>query len=82
MDWLKRITDLDNVAKIQTADGNWNYDPYMMGMANGLLLAHHIMTNEEQGSMPDYKSAPGKWLIDSQYTGLTIQKVSKIVSTR
>lgn len=47
------------VVKIQTSDGNWNYDPYMHGMANGLLVAQAIMHD-----LHDFTglSAPDKWL--------------------
>jgi hypothetical protein len=55
------LEQLDNVTAIQCADGNWNYDPYMQGMANGLLLAQAIMKGEE----PVYLSAPAQWLCDN-----------------
>ncbi len=55
----KRIKSVDEVVKIQTSDGNWNYDPYMHGMANGLLVAQAIMHD-----LHDFTglSAPDKWL--------------------
>jgi len=53
-----RILDLESVTDVQCADGNWNYDPYMHGMANGLLLAKSIITAEE----PEFKEAPDEWL--------------------
>ena len=30
---------LNDVIDVQCSDGNWDYDPYMHGRANGLLLA-------------------------------------------
>jgi len=54
----KRISALRNITGIQCAEGNWNYDPYMHGMANGLILALAIM--EEKN--PEYLSAPKEWL--------------------
>lgn len=54
------IEQLDNVTAIQCTDGNWNYDAYMQGMANGLILAQAIMKGEE----PVYLDAPKQWLCD------------------
>jgi hypothetical protein len=52
---LKRLQDLINT---QCSDGNWNYDPYMHGLANGLLLAKSCFTDEE----PKFLSSPEKWI--------------------
>ena len=54
-----RIGGLDEQVKIQCSDGNWNYDPYMHGMANGLLVAQATMHD-----LHDFTglSAPDKWL--------------------
>ena len=41
--FLERLEELEFVTDIQLNDGNWNADYYMMGMANGLLLAQAIM---------------------------------------
>ena len=49
---LKKVTD------IQTARGNWDYDHYMHGMANGLILASAIA----EGTEPEYLNAPKKWI--------------------
>ena len=54
------LKELDDILNIQLHNGNWNYDPYMMGMANGLILARHLILGE-QGE-PVYKKAPTKWL--------------------
>lgn len=51
---------LKDVTDIQCSNGNWNYDPYMMGMANGLILARAILTGEEAVFM----STPEEWLRD------------------
>jgi hypothetical protein len=56
----KTIDSLDEIVKIQCADGNWNYDPYMMGLANGLIMAQAII----KGTEPTFLSAPKKWLKD------------------
>lgn len=52
--------DLEDVIKIQCSNGNWNYDSYMHGLANGLLLAKSVIKNEE----PIFLRAPNKWLKD------------------
>jgi len=38
-----RINDLKNIVEVQCSKGNYDYDAYMKGMANGLLLAWHTM---------------------------------------
>ena len=53
-----RIKKLDDLVKIQLTDGNWNYDPYMHGMANALLVAQAVMNNSEFEGL----EAPEKWL--------------------
>lgn len=57
----KRIEKLDDLVRIQCHDGNWNYDPYMHGMANGLLVAQAAMYNSEHF---EALSAPATWLKD------------------
>jgi hypothetical protein len=54
----EQLQALRNVTEIQLTDGNWNYDYYMHGMANGLILALAIMENKEV----KFLSAPKKWL--------------------
>ena len=39
------IENLKDVHKVQGYDGNWNYDPYMLGLYNGLEMALAIMEN-------------------------------------
>jgi hypothetical protein len=46
-----------NVA-VQSSDGNWNYDPYNHGYANGLILAEAIMHDLEHG----FLDAPKEWI--------------------
>lgn len=69
MDICKRIESLENIIKIQCSDGNWNYDPYMHGMANGLILAASIMYDKD----PNYLQAPVEWLKDKP---MDLEKVS------
>lgn len=52
------IKNLQDQIKIQSQNGNWNYDPYMHGMANGLICAYATIMGVE----PRYLDAPKKWL--------------------
>lgn len=54
------IEKLDDVTNIATSKGNYDCNPYMHGMANGLILARAIMKNQEV----DYLDAPAKYLDD------------------
>ena len=62
-----RLKALKDVIKVQTMNGNWNYDPYMHGMANGLLLAEAFM----EGRDPQYLDAPKEWLSGRSCKGET-----------
>jgi hypothetical protein len=59
--FLNRIQSIKDCTKVQCSDGNYNFAPYMHGMANGLILALGIMKGE-----PDIKflDAPDKWIED------------------
>ena len=59
---MEGIEALKEQIKIQCSDGNWNYDPYMHGLANGLICA--LATIE--GKEPKYLTAPKIWLCDNQ----------------
>lgn len=65
----QRIKDLDAVIKVQCSDGNWNYDEYMHGLANGLLVAQAIIKATEIQHV-NLLTAPKKWLKDckTKYT--------------
>jgi hypothetical protein len=55
----EKIRDLLGV---QGASGNWDYDPYMLGLYNGLELALSILEGERQ---PQFLSKPeGGWRQD------------------
>lgn len=43
----KVIAEINNLADIVTARGNANADEYMRGMANGLILARHVVEDRE-----------------------------------
>lgn len=57
-DLISRIGSLIDLTNIQLQDGNWDYDPYMHGMANGLILALSTLLDVE----PDYKEEPIAYL--------------------
>ncbi len=54
------MNDLKEMIKVQCSNGNWNYDPYMHGMANGMICAMALITGKE----PEYLEAPKVWLKD------------------
>jgi len=49
---------LQDADKIQSTDGNWNSDPYMHGMANGIKFAISVVNDKD----PEYLDAPKEWL--------------------
>jgi len=60
---MKRYRKLAELTNVQCRNGNWNYDPYMHGMANGMILARSII---EGNRWPMFLDAPLKWLCDSK----------------
>lgn len=54
---IKSLEALKDSLKVQCSDGNWNYDPYMHGMANGMIFALSLF----EGGEPQYLDAPEKW---------------------
>jgi len=56
----KMLGHLDNVVSIASNPGNAHATPYMLGMANGLILAQAIVTNGNA----EYLSAPETFLAD------------------
>lgn len=55
-----RLEQLRQLTDVQCDDGNWNYDPYMHGMANGMIFSQSVM----EGCEPKYKDSPDTWLAD------------------
>lgn len=53
----KGLAGIKNAVKIQCQEGNWNHDPYMHGLANGLLFAEACLENRE----PRYLETPPIW---------------------
>ncbi len=57
----EKIESLKKALEIQKTDGNWNYDPYMQGMANGIIFALSVLEDDDE---PEYLKPPKKWLKD------------------
>ena len=53
------VVHLGDIVNIQMRDGNWNFNDYMRGMANGLLLAQVIMT---ETAVYEPLMPPDQWL--------------------
>lgn len=56
----KRIEAMRDVMKVQEYNGNWDYDPYMHGMYNGMEL----MLAMAEGREPVFRDAPKEWRAD------------------
>jgi len=53
----KMLDDIDFLLETQGSNGNWNHDPYMHGMYNGMELIVSMI----KGKSPEYKGPPDKW---------------------
>lgn len=53
---------LQDALKIQCSNGNWNYDPYMHGMANGMIFCMSLF-GDPSDNVP-FLNAPAMWLKD------------------
>ena len=49
--------DMHDLLDVQGSDGNWDYDPYMHGMYNGMELFRAIHDRDE----PEFREAPEHW---------------------
>jgi hypothetical protein len=56
------LRKFEALVKIQVSKGNYDFDPYMHGMANGMILASAIL----RGETPLYLEAPDRWISDSR----------------
>ena len=61
----KFLDDIEDLIKIQSSYGNWNYDPYMRGLANGLILAKSLVTKDS----PVFLEEPAGYLVDKPDDG-------------
>ena len=57
-----RAERLRELIDIQCSNGNWDWDPYMHGMANGMILALSVLDDGE----PDFLAPPEKWGSDGK----------------
>lgn len=53
----KQVEMVRDLKKTQCTPGNYNYSPYMLGMANALILAMSVF----DGGRPEYLDAPKVW---------------------
>lgn len=56
------LKKLDDIIEVATSPGNVDYNEYMWGIANGLILARSIFTGIE----PKYIYEPKEFLEDKQ----------------
>jgi len=68
----KKLAEAKEMTNVQGDNGNWNYDPYMHGMFNGMEYVLAIFDERE----PKFREAPKEWLSDK-----TIEKVEAVSST-
>lgn len=69
MEREKLIEGMRDLMKVQGYDGNWNYDPYMHGMYNGMEL----MLAMVEGREPVYRDAPEVWQADIPKEYIVVQ---------
>lgn len=55
-----RIKVAQDLIDIQGANGNWNYDAYMLGMYNGMVLIHSIYNDTKA----DLREVPDSFIRD------------------
>ena len=60
-EFVRRFDDLRKCTDIQCSSGNYDCNEYMYGMANGLILALHIMQGSLDTNVP-YMEKPAKWI--------------------
>ncbi len=69
-----KLQTINEMLRVQGADGNWNYDPYMQGLYNGMEMIVSILEDRD----PIFRDAPEVWLKDIPFTGvLTCESETK-----
>jgi hypothetical protein len=58
--YAKGVAQLKEMIAVQCTDGMWNHDPYMLGMANGMIFALSLF----EDGWPECLDAPEVWLKD------------------
>ena len=62
--WEALVESVRLMRDVQGMDGNWNYDPYMQGLFNGIEFSLSLLEVRE----PQFRDAPKKWLCDEPKT--------------
>lgn len=57
---MKAIEHLKDLVKTQSSHGNYDCNPYMFGLANGLILALKLFVNDA----PEFLDRPERFLDD------------------
>jgi len=57
---MKAVEQLKDLVKTQSSHGNYDCNPYMWGMANGLILALSLFTEVS----PTFLERPARFLDD------------------
>ncbi len=53
----EKIDQVQALVDVQCSQGNYDYDPYMHGMANGMIVILSVLTGRD----PELLDAPDKW---------------------
>ena len=69
-----RIKTLENMIEFHSMEGSYTYNAYMHGIANGLILAHSIMTETK----PKFLKEPNVWLKDQLIEEIAKEQKQKI----
>jgi hypothetical protein len=70
------LIKMKELLEVQGRDGNWNLDPYMQGMYNGMELIVALA----EGRDPVFRKAPENWLSaqpQREWQGLTDDEVDE-----
>jgi len=57
-----RIKQLKQMIEVQCSNGNWDWSPYMRGLANGMIYSLSILEDTE----PTFLEPPEIWLVDKK----------------
>jgi len=72
-----KLEKLQEMVDVQCADGNWNFDPYMHGMANGMIFCMSLLKDKE----PEFLEAPKVWSSELGDQILKMGELSVAVTT-
>ena len=59
---IREISILKDILKVQSADGNWDFDEYGYGIYVGLEMSLAVIENRD----PKFKNRPICWLKDKK----------------